>query len=186
MNCWHVLQQPDALRGADDAVHRAADQAGVRPAAARGMQRRLNARHVGGEGGDGDAARAARDQLRERLAHVGLGAGRAVDEDVGGVADHGEHALVAHGAQRGFVGGFADQRIGIDLPVAGVQIMPERRADREAVRLGDRVGERDEVDLEGAERQLALQRDLDEFDLRPAGPRSRSFSRTRAAVNGVA
>ena len=32
------------------------------------------------------------------IAHVGLRAGLAVDEDVGGVADHGQHALVAEAA----------------------------------------------------------------------------------------
>jgi hypothetical protein len=39
------------------------------------------------------------DQLvTHRFADVGFRAGRAVDEDVGAVADHGQHALVAEAA----------------------------------------------------------------------------------------
>ena len=56
--------------------------------------------------------------------------------------------------------GRAEQRVGVDLPVAGVQDRAQRRADRQAVGLGDRVGEGDQVDLERAERDRAAERHL--------------------------
>ncbi len=45
------------------------------------------------------------DQGVEGLADLGLRAGLAVDEDVGGIADHGQHALVAEAADGVLVGG---------------------------------------------------------------------------------
>ena len=126
------------------------------------------------------------DHFGELHAHFGFRAGGAFNENVGAVAHHRQHAFVGHGAELGFVGGFADQRIGIDLPIAGVPDQAERRADGEAVGLGDRVRQRDEIDLERAKRQLDPFSGISVSGTFSSKPRSRSFSRTSAAVNGVA
>ena len=66
--------------------------------------------------------RAGRRSARaERAAHLGLGAGMPLDHGVGAVADHRQHALVAERGERGLVGRRADQRVRVELPVAGVQ-----------------------------------------------------------------
>ena len=101
---------------------------------------------------------------REFLADLRFGAGCAFDEHVGAVADHGEDALLRHSPEGGFVGGLTDKRVGIDLPITCVPDHAQRRSDGQAIGLGDRVCESDEIDLERAERELALQRDFGERD----------------------
>jgi hypothetical protein len=103
------------------------------------------------------------------LADQPLGAGVAFHEDVGAVADHGQHALVPQAAERVGVGHLARDGVGIDLPVAGVQHDAVRGADRQPVGLGDGVGERDQVDLEGAQVDPAAQRDLMDLEALHAG-----------------
>ena len=66
----------------------------------------------------------AGDQRRQRSAHVGLRSRLAVDEDVGRVAHHGQHARVAESANGGGVGYRASERIRVDLPVAVCRIVP--------------------------------------------------------------
>ena len=80
------------------------------------------------------------------FAHRGFRAGIARHQRVGGIADQRQHALIAQLAERVGVGRFAEQRIGIDLPVAGVHDDAQRRADGQRVGLGDRMGDRDEID----------------------------------------
>ena len=146
-----VLQQAHRLRRADDAEHRAADQADRPVIRLRRLAGGLHARDVGGEGGDRHLARLLGDRLDQRLARAAFGAGLAFHEHVGRVAHHGEDALVAQLRDLGLVEILADQRIGIDLPVAGVQDQAQRRADRQAVGLGDRVRQRHQLDLERPE-----------------------------------
>src|SRR2546429_6612625 len=47
----------------------------------------------------------------------------------------------------------ADQRLGIELPVAGVQHGAGRGADDDGVRLGDRMGQRDQFEIERPDRK---------------------------------
>ena len=72
---------------------------------------------------------------------------------IGGIAHHRRHALVAERARRATSVGGADQRVHLELPVAGVQHEAERRADASALRLRDRVRQRDELDIEAVRRR---------------------------------
>ena len=134
----------------------------ARPAADAAMGDALEPRHIGGEAG---RPRPGRVRVRPASSSVA----RIVASEPASpstntlvrVADHGEHALVADAAQRRLVGDLADQRLGIDLPVAGVQHRAERRADRQRIRLGDRMGHGDQLELERPDGELA----------RPAGSR---------------
>ena len=72
----------------------------------------------------------------------------ARNEDIGAVAHHGKRAFVANALQRLLVGDVAQQRIGIDLPVAGVEHGAERRADGQCIGLEDRMGHGDHLELE--------------------------------------
>jgi hypothetical protein len=177
--------RPTWTGGGAHAVHRAAGQADLAAGGLGGADHGVHARHVRGEAGHGDLAGQAGDQLVHRHADVGFRAGRAVDEDVGAVADHGQHALVAEALDGVDVGGAAQLGIGIDLPVAGVQDRAQRRLDRQAVRLGDRVGQGDQFQVERAESKLPPS-GTSVIGTSSSRPASRSFSRSRKAVNGVA
>ena len=58
----------------------------------------------------------------------------------------------------GLVRGRADQRVRIELPVAGMQHGPDRRAQRDGIRFGDRMGQGDQFEVERADREAARQR----------------------------
>ena len=93
--------------------------------------------------------RRARDQLgRASARDIGLRRRAAFAHRIGGIADQREAALVAERAQLGLVGRRADHRRRIDLPVAGVQHVAERRADDQRVRFRDRMRDRDQLDVE--------------------------------------
>src|SRR5262245_5725733 len=55
-------------RDLGDALHGAADQADLASTGGRGLRDRSQARHIGGEGGDGDPRRRAADEFGETLA----------------------------------------------------------------------------------------------------------------------
>ena len=61
--------------------------------------------------------------------------------------------------------GLAEHRRLVDLPVAGVEDVAERRLDQQAVALGDRVGERDIGDPERVEVDRAAALDDVQLDL---------------------
>src|SRR5262249_56270609 len=63
-------------RNLRDALHGAADQDDLTFAGGRGLRHREQARHVGGEGGDGDPPGRAADELAETFRNVAF-AGRA-------------------------------------------------------------------------------------------------------------
>ena len=68
--------------------------------------------------------------------------------------------------------GVADQRLGIELPVAGVQHGAGRGADHHRVRLGDRMGQGDQFEIERADREAARHRhDVDRDLVERAAPR---------------
>jgi hypothetical protein len=74
-----------------------------------------------------------------------------LDHGVSGVADHGEHAFLAEGGERRLVGARADQGVGIELPVAGVQHDAGRSADHQRLRLRHRVCHVQKIEAERAE-----------------------------------
>ena len=66
------------------------------------------------------------------------------------------HALVAERAQRRLVRSRPHHRLGIELPVAGVQDQPQRGADGHRPRLGDRVRHADHLQIERADAEAAV------------------------------
>jgi hypothetical protein len=145
-------------------VHGAAEQADAPVDGDRRADHAVHPRDVGGEAAHGHLALERADQLDQRVA-TPSSEPPSPRRNVGAVAGHGQHALVAEAAQLGVVGRRADQRVGIDLPVAGVQDGAERRLDRQPVRLRDRVRDGHELDPERPELQIAAQRDLGQADL---------------------
>lgn len=102
------------------------------------------------------------------------------------IADHGEDAFLADLAQPVFVGHVADQRFGIDLPVAGMHHRAEGRADRDRIRLRDRMGQRHEFHVERPQLQAAAERNFGDVEFALRNADSFSFARTTAAAKGVA
>ena len=137
-----------------------------RPLASAARMTRVHPRHVGGEAGDGDLALQPADQRDQ-----GRRARRPPSRPRRRRRRWCESQTMAstpssprRGWRRWSVTR-AQQRVRIDLPVAGVQDRAQRRADRQAVRLGDRVGQRDQLQLERAELDRAAQRHLGDLRL---------------------
>ena len=94
--------------------------------------------------------------LGERDA-AALGVGRVRHEQVdAGLRELGDHAVVGQAA--------VDRRL-VELEVAGVQDVADRRADEDADAVGDRVVHREEVEAEAAERHVAAGLDLAQLRL---------------------
>ncbi len=162
-------QQADMACGRGDAMHRPADQADLAAAFHRGAHDRVDAGDVGGEAGDGDALFQRLDQLDQFVAHHGFGPGAAFDEDIGRVAHHGQHAGITQGLDALDVHRLTGDRVFVDLPVTSVENGAELGLDRQAVRLGDRMGQGDVVDMEGTDADIAAERHFDQFEIVDAG-----------------
>ena len=89
--------------------------------------------------------------------HVALAGRAALAQRVGGIADHGRHALRAQLPEAGLVDRRADQRRGVDLPVAGMEGDAVARADGDGIGLRDRVRHGDELEIEGAHVEAAVE-----------------------------
>jgi hypothetical protein len=132
-----------------------------RPPACFGRaDRRIHPGHIRGEAGHRHLPLQARDQRIHGDADVRFGSGAAVDEDVGGVAHHRQNAFVAEPTDGFDIGGAAEKRVRVDLPIAGVQDGAKRGLDRYAVGFGDRMGQSDQLHLEWAKGQLTAKGDL--------------------------
>ena len=149
------------------------------------MRDRFEARDVGGEAGDRNTRVVMPDQLGQRPAQIRLRTGRAGPQRVGRVADHRQDTLVAEPAQRILVGRQTDQRVGVELPVAGMQHRAGGGAQHNRVGLGDRMGQGDELEIERTDRKPARHRhDVDphlvgEPDLDQLCPQHRGGERRR-------
>ncbi len=111
-------------RGLGHAPQGAADQGHLAVIGHGGAGDGLQPRHVAGEAADRHPALAFADQLGHRGQDVGLGARGAFDEHIGGIADHGEDIAVAQAPQGLLVGGLADDRIRVELPVTVCSTVP--------------------------------------------------------------
>ena len=100
------------------------------------------------------------------------------------VADHGEHAFLAQPGEGGLVGRLADQRVGVQLPVAGMDDDAVPGADGDRLGLGHRMGDAEEFQVE-----------IGSFTRPPSGtvvifaspsrPASPSFRRSTAVTKGA-
>ena len=89
-----------------------------------------------------------------------LARGEARHLGVGGVGQEEVDALLAEPGERAQVGDPAVERQLVHLEVAGVQHHPRAGADRDGQRVGDRVVDRDELEVERAEREPVALADL--------------------------
>lgn len=133
-----VVEQADVARSGRDPVHRPARRGDAAPGQLGGLDDADHAGDVRGEAADRDpAGLQAADQLDQTGLGVQLGPRLALDEDIGRIADHRQQAFVAQLGNRCDVCGLADDRAGVQLPVAGVEDRAQRRLDRQRIRLGD-------------------------------------------------
>ena len=109
--------------------------------------------------------RASRDFLEQPLMDPEFRPGRRVLEDVGRIADEGEHALVADLLERLVARRLAEHRRLVDLPVAGMEDAAVRRLDQQPVAFRDRVRERDIGELERADVEARIAGDDVELHL---------------------
>ena len=128
----------------------------------RRPRNRLEPRNIGGEAGDCDPRIVAPDQVDQGPAQLRLGSRGAGPQRICRIADQCEDAFVAEPPQGGLVRGRADQRVRIELPVAGMQHGSDRRAQSDRIRFRDRMREGDQFEVERADREPARQRyDID-------------------------
>jgi hypothetical protein len=145
-------EEPHRPGQADVLVHRPAEE-GDRPAGLDGdLGDLLHPVDVGGEAGGDDPLLAVLPEqlpqhdtdrrLRRRVAGL-LGVGRVGQEE--------SHAAAADLADEGKVRHAAVDRVLVELEVAGVQDRAGRREDGGGEAVGHRVGDRDELAVEGAD-----------------------------------
>ena len=151
----HIGKIAGLARRLVHAPQRAPDQGDVAVVDARGLGDRLQPRDIRGKTSDGDSPVVTADQVGQGLAQFAFRAGAAGLQRVCRVADDREHALVADLAQSVLIGRRADQRLGIELPIAGVQHRAGRGADHDGVRLGDRMRQRDQLEIERSDLKAA-------------------------------
>ena len=121
----------------------------------RGIQHLLHAVHVAREARDDHAARRLADHLVEHGADRALERREAGDVGVRGVDEEQVDALLAEPGEGAQVGEPAVERQLVHLEVAGREHEARGRADRDGERVGDRVVDRDELEVERAD-ALAL------------------------------
>src|SRR5579884_2962447 len=146
-----VLEVAGRLRDTEDTLERAAGDAHLTPGLPRYPADRLQPRGVGSEGGDQHAALCL-EHLREKTLMDALFRSRGlVLEDVRGVTHQREDAVIADLGQHLGARSLADNRRLVDLPVARVEYVAERRLDQKPVAFRNGVRERDEADAERSE-----------------------------------
>ena len=126
-----------------DVFHAAARNGHLAPVALGNGQDRLNAVHIGGEGGDDDAAFAALEVAVQTVGDDGFRRSIALALDVGGVHQQGIDALLAQVAEAAQIS-HAVLRRRIDLKVAGHDHGTHRRLDGKGHRVGNGVVDVDE------------------------------------------
>ena len=162
-----IAQVTGRLGDPQDPIERAAGNAHLALRFQRDPADRLQARRVRREGRHQHPPLGLRDLREEPFVNALLGARRRILEDVRRIAHQREHAFVPDLRQHLRARRLAQHRGRVDLPVAGVEDVSERRLDQQPVAFGNRVGQRDEADLERAE--LNAPAALDDVELDPSG-----------------
>ena len=143
----HIPQLPGNLQGV---LHAPSGDRHLAPVAGGHVDDLLDAVNVGREGGDDDALVTALEQGIEGVAHLLLALGVARVLHVGGVAQHGQHALVAQLPKPGQVNHAAGNGGGVDFPVAGVYHRAQGTLDGKGHRVGNGVVHVDKLHREAA------------------------------------
>ena len=146
-------------RDADVLFHREAGREHDPIGRGRAVEDLLDARDLGGEGGDDHAPGRGQQDLRERVAHDRFGRRRAGPVGVGRVAAEQAHAVVPVGGEPAQVRRLAHHRRVVDLEIAGMDDQAGRRVERDPEGVGDRVGHGEELDRDLPEVVAALRVD---------------------------
>ena len=126
----------------------------------------LHAVDVGREGRNNDPLMLRLlEELVEALGDRHLGGGEAGALGVGRIGQQRKHALAAQLAEPREVDDVADDRRIVDFEVARLDDDARRGVDGQRDRVGDRVVDADELDLEAAKLDRLLRSDLHELDL---------------------
>ena len=88
------------------------------------------------------------DQLGQVAADVALRPGVSFDQRVGAIAHHRQHALLTEAREGLLVYCGADERLGVELPIPGVQDRAVRRPEHQGLRLWQGMRDRHELELE--------------------------------------
>ena len=152
----HAVEHAAFARDRDDALHRAPQNADLPTRGEAGLGGRAQARDVGGEGGDDHPALRLGDRGPRSTAATsrsdGLSPSRStlVESQTSASTPSSPSALKPR-----LVGRRADDRGRVDLPVAAMDDQAGRRADRERRAFRDRMGDRDEFDVERSDLDAA-------------------------------
>jgi hypothetical protein len=130
------------------AHHRAAEEREAAPVRGGGVDDLLHAVDVAREARDDDATRRLRDHLVEHRADVALERREAGHVGVGRVDEEEVDAVLAEARERAQVGEAPVEGQLVHLEVAGGEHRPGIRVDRDGERIGDRVVDRDELEVE--------------------------------------
>ena len=116
-------------------MSKSAGDANLAAGFARDIAQRLEPCDIAGEGGHHHPlARMALHFLEQALVDRPFRTARRGIEDIGAVADHGEDTFLTRPYQGRFVGGGADLRVRVQLPVAGMHDGAGGAADDQRIR----------------------------------------------------
>ena len=131
------------------------DQRDITPTAFSCRSNRLQTRDVAGKAGYDDALLYRGEQVKKFLLHRHFRTRTSGNRCVGRVSDNGHKAFFAQGAQLFCIADIAQNRIGIEFPVAGVQDRTILCSQDKHLRFGYRMGYGNIFALEGADFKIA-------------------------------
>ncbi len=135
--------------------HAAAGKRHLAPILDRAVDNLLDAAHVRSERRDDDAVLFRElEQAVEGIVHLALGLRVAGALRVGGVAEHGEHALLAQLGKAGEVDHLAHRGGAVDFEVPGMHDGPRRGMDGQRHRVRDGVVDMNEFHVHAAEADM--------------------------------
>jgi hypothetical protein len=146
-----AVEKTGLTRDLHHALHRAPDHHDLAAGGLRGIGDCAQPRDVGRKGGHGDAAFCALHEFDNGFCNFGFRRRAPFPNRIGGIPDQRQHAGLAELAQPLLIGGLADDRRRIDLPVAGMQHRSDFGVDCERMRFRNRMRHRNELDVERPE-----------------------------------
>ena len=142
------------MRYPEYAIETSAGDADLPAGVSGDVTKGLEACGIGGERRHQHPAIGIPDDLVEAGADAELRSRGGLLKDVGGIANQGEHAVIANRSKLRLGAGIAELRTIVEFPVAGMENPSERRVDQESIALGDGVSERDVPETKGTETKV--------------------------------
>src|SRR5579883_1652880 len=161
--------KPGIARGFDDTVHGAADQYYLAPRAAGGFSDRHKSSYVRGKGRNAYASLGAGNNRFERGGYIFLRNACSFEERIGTVADKDSHAFITASFELGFIGGGTPMGRLIEFPVPSMKDVACGCAEMDCVAFGNRVRNRNKVDVERPDSKARSLRYLPDGDFGAIG-----------------